>query len=318
MLRRSFAPELYPMSEPFRQAFIDMGDGHRIYVEECGNPKGVPVLVLHGGPGGGCSPGMRRFFDPAHYRVVLFDQRGCGQSTPHASVENNTSWHLVADIERIRTRLGIDAFVLFGGSWGSTLALIYAQTHPERVRALCLRGIFLMTRDELNWFYGGGAGRFFPEAWAAFAGMVPEAERGDLIEAYAARLFGADMHEQTRFAQAWAAWEGRLAALEGAPHTPPPDFARAFSRLENHYFRNGGFLEEDGQLLRDMPRIAHLPGMIVQGRYDMICPPEGAVRLAARWPEAELKITPTDGHAMSEPGIAAALVAYMNRLRGRL
>ncbi len=310
-------PALYPPIEPFRQQILEMPGGHRVYVEQCGKPDGVPVVVLHGGPGGGCSPGMRRFFDPAHYRTVLFDQRGCGRSAPHASVENNTTWDLIADIERIREELGIDRWTVFGGSWGACLALLYAQAHPERVAALVLRGVFTMTRAELGWFYGGGAGAFWPEQWAQFAQMVPEAERGDLIGAYHRRLFGADAGEQARFARAWAGWESALAVLDpgegrGMPSGP---YALAFSRLENHYFINGGFLETDEQILRDMGRIAHVPGFIVQGRYDMICPPHRAYAVHTAWPGSELHMVATAGHALSEPGITAELVAIMDGLR---
>jgi proline iminopeptidase len=309
---------LYPPIEPFRQQLLDMPGGHRVYVEQCGNPDGVPVVVLHGGPGGGCSPGMRRFFDPRHYRAVLFDQRGCGRSSPHASVENNTTWELVADIERIRVDLGIERWTVFGGSWGACLALIYAQTHPDRVEALVLRGVFTMTQAELAWFYGGGAGFFWPEQWRAFAHMAPADERGDLIGAYHRRLFGADTAEQARFARAWAGWESALAVLDpgDARGYPSSAYALAFARLENHYFINGGFLDEDGQVLRDMPRIRDLPGHIVQGRYDMICPPHTAQALHEAWPASRLKMVAAAGHALSEPGITAELVAVMDALRG--
>lgn len=307
---------LYPPIEPFRQHLLDMPGGHRIYVEQCGRRDGAPVVVLHGGPGGGCSPGMRRFFDPGRYRAVLFDQRGCGRSTPHAGVENNTTWDLVADIERIRVDLGIERWVVFGGSWGACLALLYAQTHPERVEALVLRGVFTMTRAELDWFYGGGAAQFWPERWDDFAGMVPEAERGDLIGAYHRRLFSDDLAEQTRFARAWAGWESALAVLDAGEGRgyPSSSYALAFARLENHYFINGGFLEEDRQVMRDVGRLAGIPGHIVQGRYDMICPPHTAVELHRAWPGSTLEMVAAAGHALSEPGISAALVAAMDAL----
>lgn len=308
---------LYPATEPFDQRMLEVGDGHRIYVEQCGNPQGAPVVVLHGGPGGGCSPMMRRFFDPEHYRIVLFDQRGCGRSRPHASVESNTSWHLVADIERIRAALGIDRWAVFGGSWGATLALLYAETHPDAVRHLALRGVFLMTRAELDWFYGGGAGQFWPEQWQRFAHMVPEAERSDLISAYHRRLFSGNHGEETRFARAWAGWENALASIESDGFTgmAPAEFARAFARLENHYFHHRGFLDSDGYILEHAHRLAEIPGVIVQGRYDMICPPHAAWSLSQVWPRGELRMIPLSGHALSEPLIAAELVRVMDDLR---
>lgn len=307
---------LYPPVDPFDQRMLDVGGGHKVYVEQCGNPDGLPVVVLHGGPGGGCSPAMRRYFDPRVFRIVLFDQRGCGRSRPHASVENNTTWHLVSDIELIRDTLDIDDWVVFGGSWGATLALVYAQEHPDRVRDLVLRGVFLMTRRELDWFYGGGAGAFWPELWAQFEGLVPDVERDDLIAAYNKRLFGANAVEQLRFARTWTAWENALASIDshGAGMEGPAEYARAFARLENHYFVNGGFLSEDQQILNRMDRIAHIPGTIVQGRYDMICPPASAHALAAKWPAAQLVMVSKAGHALSEPGISMELVRAMDRL----
>ena len=308
---------LYPPREPFRQQVMDMTGGHKVYVEECGLRNGVPVVVLHGGPGGGCSPGMRRFFDPTHYRTVLFDQRGCGRSTPHASVENNTTWDLVADIERIRESLGIERWIVFGGSWGATLALIYAQAHPDRVVSLVLRGVFTMTQTELDWFYGGGAGAFWPDQWKAFSHMVPAEERGDLIKAFHTRLFGPDEAEQTRFARAWAGWESALAVINGGAGRGGPSgaYARAFARLENHYFINNGFLDRDGQIFDDIDLIADVPGYIVQGRYDMVCPPITSQKLHDAWPNSELTMIPDAGHALSEPGISEALVTIMDRLR---
>ncbi|MCB2129110.1 MAG: prolyl aminopeptidase [Rhodobacteraceae bacterium] len=309
---------LYPQVESFDQRMMDVGDGHRIYVEQCGHPAGLPVVVLHGGPGGGCSPAMRRYFDPSVYRVILFDQRGCGRSRPHASVEANTTWHLVADIERIRAELGIDRWIVFGGSWGATLALIYAQTHPAAVMNMVLRGVFLMTEGELNWFYGGGAGAFWPDRWQKFAGVIPAAEQDNLIEAYHKRLFSGDVALETRFARSWTAWENALASIEsdGITGDAPSDYARAFARLENHYFINRGFLETDGQILRDLAKLRDIPATIVQGRYDMICPPVSAWTLAQHWPRAGLRLIPSAGHALSEPGISAELVAVMDGLRG--
>ena len=307
---------LYPRTEPYARQMLDVGDGHIVYVEQCGNPDGIPVVVLHGGPGGGCSPAMRRFFDPEAWRIVLFDQRGCGRSRPHAVVRDNTTWHLVQDIELIRETLGIERWAVFGGSWGATLGLVYAQTHPNRVAWLVLRGVFLMTRDELDWFYGGGAGQFWPELWQRFTEIIPEAERGDMIAAYHKRLFSRDPAEQTVFAKAWTAWENALASIEyaGAHVDSPADYARAFARLENHYFTHGGFLERDGQILQNMPRIAHIPGTIVQGRHDMICPPHTAWKLHKAWPSSDLRLVHKAGHAISEPGIAAELVRTTDRL----
>jgi proline iminopeptidase len=310
---------LYPPTEPFDQRMMAVGQGHQIYVEQCGNPDGIPVVVLHGGPGGGCSPSMRRYFDPEKYRVILFDQRGCGRSRPHASVTDNTTWHLVADIELIRETLGIGKWTVFGGSWGATLALIYAQTHPEQVAHLVLRGVFLMTRAELAWFYGGGAGKFWPEVWSRFVSLVPEEERDDLIGAYNRRLFSGDLQLEQRFGRAWAAWENALASVHSNGIGPegPSAYARAFARLENHYFTHAGFLEFDGQILAHVSRIAHIPGVIVQGRYDMICPPGSAYALAQKWDACELKMVRDAGHALSEPGISAELVRTMDRIAAR-
>jgi len=308
---------LYPPVDPFDQRMLSVGDGHRVYVEQCGNPDGVPVVVLHGGPGGGCSPAMRRYFDPDHYRIILFDQRGCGRSRPHASIEANTTWHLVADIERIRTELGIDRWHVFGGSWGATLSLVYAISHPDRVTNLILRGVFLMTRAELDWFYGGGAGQFWPDIWEKFTQIIPEDERDDLIAAYHRRLFSGDHAMETRCARTWAAWENTLASInnDGMGGESPAEYARAFARIENHYFTNGGFLETDGWILQNLGRISAIPGTIVQGRYDMICPPQAAFKLQRGWPASRLVMVPRAGHALSEPGISAELVRSTDRLR---
>jgi proline iminopeptidase len=319
---RNAEPRLYPPAEPFRRFHLPVGDGHELYVELCGAPGGSSggapaVLVLHGGPGAGISPFMRRFFDPSRYQIVLFDQRGTGRSRPHCSLEANTTWHLVEDIERLRLHLDVDRWLLFGGSWGSTLAVLYAQRYPEHVSALVLRGLFTMTRAELDWFYGGGAARFYPDQWAEFTAPIPEAERGDLIAAYHRRLTGPDEAEQVRFARPWVQWEtatasmrmSRTGFIEGT-------YARAFARIESHFFVNGGWLEEDGQILRDMDRIAHVPGVLVQGRYDMICPPDTAARFAAAWPAGTLKLVGEAGHALSEPGIAAELIRATDRFAG--
>ena len=296
------------MIEPFARDMLSTPDGHQIYVEQCGNPQGRPAIVLHGGPGGGCSPVMRRFFDPDRWHVILFDQRGCGRSRPHADIAHNTTSHLIADIDLIADRLDLGPALLFGGSWGSTLALAYAQARPARVGGLVLRGVFLARQEELDWFYGGGAGRFWPELWNRFRAPIPDDERGDLIAAYHRRLFCGDPEIETRFALPWVAWENVLAALEtGSSGMPTPNYARAFARLESHYFVNRCFLDE-GQLLRDRDRIHHLPAVVVQGRYDMVCPPKAAWDLADGWARCDLRMVPASGHAMSEPRIAAELV----------
>lgn len=308
---------LYPPIDPFEQRMLEVGDGHRIYVEQCGNPNGVPVVVLHGGPGGGCSPAMRRYFDPAIYRIFLFDQRGCGRSRPHASIEHNTTWDLIHDIELIRTRFNIDRWIVFGGSWGATLSLLYAQSHPDRAAQLVLRGVFLMTQAELDWFYGGGAGKFFPERWARFADLIPQDEQSDMIAAYQRRLFSGNITVETQYARAWAGWENALAALmvSDTIGESPAEYARAFARLENHYFVNKGFLDQDGYILANRAVIEHIPAAIVQGRYDMICPPISAFQLAQGWHKADLRMIQASGHALSEPAITAELVKIMDELR---
>ncbi|QFT64873.1 proline iminopeptidase [Roseivivax halotolerans] len=307
---------LYPPTDPFDQRMLQVSGGHSIYMEQCGRPDGVPVIVLHGGPGGGCSPAMRRYFDPSVYRIILFDQRGCGRSRPHASVKDNTTWDLVSDIETIRAELGIDRFVVFGGSWGATLALIYAISHPQAVSHLVLRGVFMMTEAELDWFYGGGAAQFWPETWARFAELIPEDERSDMIAAYHRRLFCGDLRIETQYARAWSSWENALASIHsnGNGGEAPGDYARAFARLENHYFTNRGFLSEDGWILKNVDRIQHIPGIIVQGRYDMICPPARAFELSRAWRGADLRMIRNAGHALSEPGVSAELVKAMDEL----
>lgn len=275
-------------------------------------------MVVHGGPGGGCSPAMRRFFDPRAFRIILFDQRGCGRSRPLGSVAANTTWHLVEDMETIRHSLGIPSWTLFGGSWGATLSLVYAITHPDRVNGLILRGVFLATKSELDWFYGGGAGRFFPAEWRRFADAIPEAEHEDLIAAYHRRLFSGDREQEIQFGKLWAGWENALASIgaENLSMDSPGEYARVFSRLENHYFSNRGFLGHDSWIMDQRHRIEHLPATIVQGRYDMICPPAAAAQLADGWTRASLRMVPLAGHAMSEPGIAAELIRATNALRG--
>ena len=312
-------PHLYPPIDPFDQRELEVGDGHKVYVEQCGRPDGIPVIVLHGGPGGGCSPQMRRYFNPSVYRVVLFDQRGCGRSTPRASVNANTTWHLVQDIELIRETLGIESWYAFGGSWGATLALIYGQTHPERTLGLILRGVFLMTQPELDWFYGGGAGMFWPEQWARFVAPIPEEERHDLIAAYHKRLFSGDVYAETQFARIWASWENALASIDssGFMGEAPGEYARAFSRLENHYFVNNGFLDDSTAILNRLDRLRGKPGYIVQGRYDMICPPTSAYKLHKGWHGSRLIMVGMAGHALSEPGITRELVRVMDEIAAR-
>jgi len=308
---------LYPPIEPFDQRTLDVGNGHYVYVEQCGKPDGVPVVVLHGGPGGGCSPTMRRYFDPSYYRIILFDQRGCGRSRPHADVSHNSTWHLVADIEQIRTSFEIDFWMVFGGSWGATLALIYAQAYPQNVRHLILRGIFLGTQAELNWFYGGGAGQFWPEAWARFSNLIPPEEQYDLIAAYSRRLFSGDAILEARYACAWASWENALASIDsnGMSGVVPSQYTRAFARLENHYFSNKLFLGPDQAILDNIYKLSNISGHIVQGRYDMICPPKTAWHLAQEWPNAHLQMVAKAGHALSDAPISAELVKIMDALR---
>ncbi|MEO1562383.1 MAG: prolyl aminopeptidase [Pseudomonadota bacterium] len=307
---------LYPVIQPYHYEMLEVADGHTLYLEECGNKDGVPVIILHGGPGGGCSPSMRRFFHPGLYRIILFDQRGCGRSRPHASVTNNTTWDLIEDIEVIRKHLGIESLIVFGGSWGATLSLLYAQAYPDHVRQLVLRGVFTMTQAELDWFYAGGAAQFFPDLWQRFIEMLPENERKDAISGYNKRLFSPNEEVQTKFARAWTAWESALATLEGASHigSTPAAYARAFARIENHYFINHGFLPEDGYIMANMHKISHIPGVIVQGRYDMICPPKTAFQLHEVWPSSRLIIAPASGHSLSEQGISSALLGVMDEM----
>ncbi len=310
---------LHPPIEPFNRFRLQVSGGHDLYVEECGTPGAKPVIVLHGGPGGGISASMRRYFNPAAHHVVLFDQRGCGRSRPHASIESNTTWDLISDIEAIRRRLGVERWMVFGGSWGAFLGLLYAQTHPKRVSELVLRGVFLMTRAELNWFYGGAAAAFWPDRWAEFVEPIPEAERSDLIHAYHKRLTGGDVALQVKLAQAWTKWESVTAALTPsfARESAMADasYARAFARLEAHYFVNQGFLEADDQIMRDVHKIRDIPGVIVQGRYDMVCPPKAAWDLHHAWPASKLHIVADAGHALSEPGISAALLQAVEEFR---
>lgn len=311
---------LYPDIEPYRTGMLAVDDRHTLYFEESGNPEGKPVVVLHGGPGAGTNAKMRQFHDPAAYRIILFDQRGSGHSTPHADLVDNTTWDLVADIEKLRAHLGIPRWQVFGGSWGSTLALAYAETHPERVSELVLRGIFMLRRWELQWFYQSGAHRLFPEAWQAYRDHIPEAERGDFIAAYHARLISDDEQVRLAAARTWSVWEGATSTLVPEPASidtfEDPHFALSFARIENHYFVNKGFFEVDDQLLRDAHRIRHIPGVIVHGRYDVVCPVQNAWDLHQVWPEARLVVTPQSGHSAFEAENAAALVAATDAFRG--
>ncbi len=306
---------LYPHIEPYHQSILDVDQGHAVYFEECGTPDGRPIVVLHGGPGAGCSSHMRRLFNPRIFRTILLDQRGCGRSRPTGSVTANTTWHLIADIEAIRTHLGIEQWAVFGGSWGATLGLLYAQQHPDRVRSLVLRGIFLMTSAELDWFYGGGAGRFWPEAWEKFTAMIPPAERQDLIKAYHQRMFCGDDETEHRFGQAWMTWESQLASNERTDliKTVPRAYARTIARIETHYFVHGGFLDPQTTILANMPTIAAIPGIIVQGRFDLLCPPHTAHALHRAWPASVLHITRA-GHAMTETATTRMLIAALDSL----
>jgi proline iminopeptidase len=303
--------KLYPPIKANRSFTLKVDAIHEIYVEESGNPQGLPVLFVHGGPGAGCEDKHRSYFDPNLYRIVLFDQRGAGRSRPHAELQANTTMDLVADMERIRTELGIDKWVLFGGSWGSTLSLVYAETHPQRVLGLVLRGIFLCRPQEIHWFYQEGANRLFPDYWRDFLAPIPEAERHDLLHAHHRRLTGEDEVARMRSAEAWSVWEGRTATLtpkkEVVDFFSDPRVALSLARIEAHYFVNHIFLKPN-QILRDVHKLANIPGVIVHGRYDVVCPIENAWDLHQAWPEARLEIIPDAGHSASEPGIVNALV----------
>jgi proline iminopeptidase len=302
----------YPSIMPYRSSTLHVGGVHDIYFEECGTPAGRPVVMLHGGPGGGCTDTMRRYHDPDRYRIILFDQRGCGRSSPAGCLEQNTTWHLVDDMERLRKHLGIDRWQVFGGSWGSTLGLAYAETHPERVLELILRGIFTVREAELRWFYQEGASWLFPDRFAAYQAPIPLAERSDMIAAYHRRLTGDDEDARIKAALAWSAWEGSTLSLQShadmADKFSQIEYALNFARIECHYFINKGFFEHDGQLLANAGRLAQIPGVLVQGRYDVITPAATAWELHQSWQEARLHIVPDAGHAMTEPGIIDALV----------
>jgi proline iminopeptidase len=310
---------LYPEIEPFDTGRLQVSSVHELYYEQCGNPDGQPVVFLHGGPGAGLTTDYRRFFDPSAYRIILFDQRGAGQSTPHACLEDNTTWHLVSDIEQLRTELGIERWLVFGGSWGSTLALAYAETHPERVLGLILRGIFLCRQKEIRWFYQDsvGAGAIFPDVWEQYVGLIPEAERADMLHAYHRRLIGDDEAVRLAAARAWSIWEGSALKLlpdqQLVDEFSEPQTALALARIECHYFVNNCFFDTDNYLVENVGRIRHIPAVIVQGRYDIVCPMMSAWELHRAWPEAEFHCVPDAGHSVTEPGIASALVEATDR-----
>ena len=306
----------YPPVEPFDSGYLDVGDGHCLYWERVGTKGAKPAVLLHGGPGGGITTGQRRLFDPRRYDVLLFDQRGCGRSTPYASLDANTTWHLVADIEKLRRRVGVDQWLVFGGSWGSTLALAYAQTHPQHVSELVLRGIYTLTPGELAWYYQFGVSQMFPDEWEHFVAPIPPEERHDMLAAYRRRLVSTDPQTRIEAARAWSLWEGRTVTLLPEPATSSAfgedQFALAFARIENHYFVHGAWLEDD-QLLRDVQRLHDIPAVIVHGRYDMPCPAHYAWRLHKAWPQADFHLVEGAGHAASEPGILHRLIEATDR-----
>ncbi|HKR90055.1 MAG TPA: prolyl aminopeptidase [Phenylobacterium sp.] len=303
---------LFPENQAFASDWIPVGGDHEIFYEECGRRDGKPCVILHGGPGGAINPTMRRFFDPSRWRMVLFDQRGCGRSRPNASLEDNTTWALIEDIERLRERLGVEKWCVFGGSWGSTLALAYAITHPERVESLVLRGVFLVTQRELRWFYQEGASMLFPDAWERFCAPIPPDEQGDMISAYHRRLTSPERRVQAEAAAAWSQWEGDTMSIRGPEARPSKfneiDFAIAFARIECHYFANGGFFPEEGWLLNNVDKLRSIPGWVVQGRFDVVTPMDAAWRLKTAWPQARFEIVWDAGHASTEPGVVDALV----------
>lgn len=319
MTQPAMLRSLYPPIEPYETGMLDVGDGHQVYWERCGTRGAKPAVFVHGGPGGGCSPDHRRLFDPERYDIMLFDQRGCGRSTPHAELEANTTWHLVADMERLRAMMGAERWLVFGGSWGSTLGLAYAETHPARVSELVLRGIYLLTKREMDWYYQFGVSEMFPEKWQRFLAPIPQGERGDMLAAYHRRLTSDDRSVREEAAKAWAIWEGETITLLPDPATSAPfedgHFALAFARIENHFFSHGGWLEE-GQLLRDAHRLAGIPGLIVHGRYDMPCPARSAFALAEAWPDADFHLIEGAGHAYNEPGILDCLIRATDRYAG--
>ncbi len=313
--------DLYPHLEPYVNHTIEVEPPHKLHVEECGNPAGIPVVFLHGGPGSGCEPYHRRFFNPDKYRIILFDQRGCGRSSPHAELKGNNTQALVADMELIRGKLGVEKWLVFGGSWGSTLGLVYAETYPERVSGLVLRGIFLCRPREIEWFYQEGASRIFPDYWQSYLKPIPEAERGNLLQAYYQQLTGNNEMQRMAAAKAWSVWEGRCATLEPSQtvvdHFDDPFIALSLARIECHYFVNNSFLEEN-QILRDAHKLNDIPAVIVHGRYDMVCPIESAWELHKAWPQAELKIIADAGHSASQAGTCSALVEATDKMAALL
>jgi proline iminopeptidase len=314
--------ELYPAIEPYQEGTLQVSELHRLYFEQSGNPQGLPVVVLHGGPGGGSQGFYRQYFDPEKWRIILFDQRGCGRSTPHAELRENTTWDLVSDIEKLRQHLNIEQWVVFGGSWGSTLSLAYSQTHPQPCLGLILRGIFMLRQKELHWFYQEGASYLFPDAWEDYVKPIPITERSDFLSAYYKRLTSPDPQTRLEAARAWSIWEASTSKL-----LPSPDlmhrfgesqFADAFARIECHYFVNKGFFEPETQLLDNVNRIRHLPATIIQGRYDVVCPTISAWELHQVWSETELIIVPDAGHSMSEPGIRSCLIEATDKFAAAL
>jgi len=317
MQKKDLITWLYPDLTPYNTGFLKVSGGHTIYYEESGNPKGKPAVFVHGGPGGGTNPKMRRYFDPEKYRIILFDQRGCGKSTPYASLEQNTTWDLVADMEALRNELKIQKWLVFGGSWGSTLALAYAEKHPASVTELVLRGIFLLRKKEIDWFYQGGCDSIFPDKWEPYWNHIPADERKDMVAAYYRRLTSPDENVRSEAAKVWSVWEGSTSKLlpdeAFANDYGKDEFAVAFARIECHYFTHKGFFEVDDQLLRDVGKIRHIPAVIVQGRYDVVCPMDSAWQLHKLWPEAELLVIPDAGHSAMEPGIAKGLVSATDK-----
>lgn len=308
---------LYPPREPYNEGKLKVSDIHTIHYEESGNPQGKPIVLLHGGPGGGCPPYYRQFFNPEKWRLIMFDQRGCGKSIPHAELRENTTWELVKDIEKLREYLGIDKWVVFGGSWGSTLSLAYSQTHPERCKGLILRGIFMLRQLEINWFYQEGASYIFPDAWEEYVKPIPPEERDNMLTAYYKRLTSNDMKVRLEAARAWSVWEASTSRLfldkQLMQIFGETEFAEAFARIECHYFVNKGFFEDNDQLLNNVDKIRHIPGVIVQGRYDVVCPMVSAWELHKAWQDSKLIVVPDAGHSMSEPGIMSALIDATDR-----